>query len=165
MARGLALLALTVALGPACTEQGLETGKLPGEDTYYGVALGEGLANALQWLGGLPAPTKYCVAITRGELGPDWEGAIAPSEVLLRRLNRSGRSVTFYSFTDCSVEYPATAPDGDRAGLLWVEPLGADRQELLVGWMGLRDGTGWSCRFQEIGGAVAVDKCVKWWES
>jgi hypothetical protein len=165
MDRVVALFAFAIGIVPACAEAGLETAEPPGEDAYYAVALTEGLANALQWLGGLPAPTKYCVAITGGHVEPDWVGARSPSEALLQRLNSSGAPSTFYSFTDCSLDYPSTAPGGDPAGLLWVEPLGADRQELMVGWIGFRDGTGWGCRFEEIDGAVAVEECAKWWES
>lgn len=161
----LALITLVLALVSGCSEPGVQTAKPAGEDAFYAVALTEGLNHALEWLGGLPAPAKYCVAITGGEADPDWQGARAPGEVLLQQLNSSSRSATFYSFTDCSVEYPATAPDGERAGLLWVEPLGADRRELMVGWVGLRDGTGWACRFQEVDGDVEAAECDKWWES
>lgn len=165
MSRTPALLALTV-LASACGGSDFETGRPPADEAYYEAALKEGLANAQDRLGdGLPGTTKYCVAITGGYGEPEWQGARAPDEELLLRLNDSEGPATFHAFSDCSVDYPATAPDGDRAAPLWVEPLETGGEEFMVGWIGLRDSAGWGCRLHESEGGVTVAECSEWWES
>ena len=166
MNRWVPVVAVLAALGWGCGQSDASPGDAPGEDDYYAVALEQGLDRALDWLGGLPSPDRYCVAIATGYEYPEWEGAVAPSAALLQRLNEgSGGTPGFDAFTDCGTVYPPTSPDGERAGLLWVEPLGPERREVSVGWIGLGDTTGWECRFQGAAGTIGGADCAQLWES
>ena len=86
MTRWIQRLAILV-LGVSCASQGAV--EAPDEDEYYALFMQEVLARSMRWLGDLPRPTDYCVAIAPGSSEPDLGAGREPSPDLLAKLNAS----------------------------------------------------------------------------
>lgn len=149
----------------ACTSSDHAGPRTPStEDELYTVFLLDVLERSLAFMGPSSSPSNYCVAITTGSEAAWTAGARAPSSDLLDRLSRSRGEFAYHSIMDCALgTYGGLSPSGEFAGLLWVAPWDANEPDQMVGgWIGRHDETGWRCALRQSAGRTMVDGCELW---
>jgi hypothetical protein len=166
MLRAISVVAASVILWTCTSADDAGAPNPPSEDEFYAAFFEEVLERSLQWLGSIPAPGSYCVAIApRADEVWASPGA-APGPPLLERLNASPDGITFHSILDCVQGDRPGSPTGDPAGVLWVSPLNPrEPGRLFGGWFGFREATEWGCTLRESEGSVVIERCDLWAET